>query len=128
MTQRTTATKIFGCYIATTGLTADEAIFEGIEAESIFVTLPCQMPYLKVQEEVHVNLVIEKSTHKLIGGQLMSEKDITQSINTLSLAIDKETTLEELVTMDFYFNPAINQPLGFISQAAYEFLIKKYGV
>lgn len=29
MTQRTTATKIFGCYIATTGLTADEAIFEG---------------------------------------------------------------------------------------------------
>lgn len=58
----------------------------------------------------------------------MSEKDITQSINTLSLAIDKETTLEELVTMDFYFNPAINQPLGFISQAAYEFLIKKYGV
>ncbi|MGG5343125.1 FAD-dependent oxidoreductase [Enterococcus sp. AZ192] len=128
MTQRTTATKIFGCYIASTGLTEDEAVFEGIEAESIFVTLPCQMPYLEIQEEVHVKLVIEKSTHKLIGGQLMSEKDITQSINTLSLAIDKETTLEELVTMDFYFNPAINQPLGFIGQAAYEFLIKKYGV
>jgi NADPH-dependent 2,4-dienoyl-CoA reductase/sulfur reductase-like enzyme len=128
MTQRTTATKIFGCYVATTGLTEMEANFEGIESESNFVTLPCQLPYLELQEDVHIKLVIEKSSHKLIGAQLMSEKDITQSINTLSLAIDKGTTLEELLTMDFYFNPAINQPMGFISQAAYEFLIKKYSV
>lgn len=126
MTQKTTATKIFGCYIATTGLTEVEAIFEGIDVESIFLTLPCQLSYLELQEEVSIKLVFEKGSHKLIGGQLMSEKDITQSINTLSLAIDKETTLEELVTMDFYFNPAINQPMGIISRAAYEFLIRKY--
>lgn len=126
MTQKTTATKIFGCFIATTGLTEVEAVFEGIDVESIFLTLPCQLPYLELQEEVSIKLVFEKGSHKLIGGQLMSEKDITQSINTLSLAIDKETTLEELVTMDFYFNPAINQPMGIISRAAYEFLIRKY--
>lgn len=126
MTQKTTATKIFGCYIATTGLTEVEAVFEGIDVESIFLTLPCQLPYLELQEEVSIKLVFEKGSHKLIGGQLMSEKDITQSINTLSLAIDKETTLEELVTMDFYFNPAINHPMGIISRAAYEFLIRKY--
>ncbi|MBM7689420.1 hypothetical protein BCR24_10460 [Enterococcus ureilyticus] len=128
MTQKTTATKIFNNYIATTGLTEVEAKFEGIEVESIFLTLPSQLPYLKLQEEVHIKLVFEKGTHNLIGGQLMSEKDITQSINTLSLAIDKETTLEELVTMDFYFNPGINQPMGIISRAAYEFLIEKYRV
>lgn len=126
MTQKTTATKIFNSYVATTGLTAVEAKFEGLEVESIFLTLPCQLPYLELQEEVHIKMVFEKGTHKLIGGQLMSEKDITQSINTLSLAIDKETTLEELVTMDFYFNPGINQPMGIISRAAYEFLIEKY--
>ncbi|ALS02915.1 hypothetical protein ATZ33_16465 [Enterococcus silesiacus] len=126
MTQKTTATKIFNNYVASTGLTAVEAKFEGLEVESIFLTLPCQLPYLELQEEVHIKMVFEKGTHKLIGGQLMSEKDITQSINTLSLAIDKETTLEELVTMDFYFNPGINQPMGIISRAAYEFLIGKY--
>ncbi|MFD2387065.1 hypothetical protein [Enterococcus rivorum] len=62
-----------------------------------------------------------------MGGQIMSEKDITQSINTLSLAIAKEVTLEELVTLDFFFNPGINQPMGIISRAAYEFLMKKHG-
>ncbi|WP_086314182.1 hypothetical protein A5821_001775 [Enterococcus sp. 7F3_DIV0205] len=128
MTQKTTATKIFNSYVASTGLTEIEAKFEGIEVESIFLTLPCQLPYLALQEEVHIKMVFEKGSHKLIGGQLMSEKDITQSINTLSLAIDKETTLEELVTMDFYFNPGINQPMGIISRAAYEFLIEKYKV
>ncbi|OJG67069.1 hypothetical protein RV09_GL002978 [Enterococcus moraviensis] len=128
MTQKTTATKIFNSYIASTGLTEDEAKFEGLEVESMFLTLPCQLPFLELQEEVHIKMVIERGSHKLIGGQLMSEKDITQSINTLSLAIDKETTLEELVTMDFYFNPAINQPMGIISRAAYEFLINKYKV
>ncbi|OJG27350.1 hypothetical protein RU98_GL002802 [Enterococcus caccae] len=126
MTQKTTATKIFNSYVASTGLTEEEARFEGIDVESTFLTLPCQLPYLELQEEVHIKLVFEKGSHKLIGGQLMSEKDITQSINTLSLAIGKETTLEELVTMDFYFNPGINQPMGIIGQAAYEFLIQKY--
>ncbi|MGX7245893.1 FAD-dependent oxidoreductase [Enterococcus quebecensis] len=128
MTQKTTATKIFNNYVASTGLTEIEAKFEGIEVESIFLTLPCQLPYLELQEEVHIKMVFEKGTQKLIGGQLMSEKDITQSINTLSLAIDKGTSLEELVTMDFYFNPAINQPMDIISRAAYEFLIEKYRV
>lgn len=125
-TQKTTATKIFNSYVASTGLTEEEAKFEGIEVESTFLTLPCQLPYLELQEEVHIKMVFEKGTHKLIGGQLMSERDITQSINTLSLAIEKETTLEELVTLDFYFNPGINQPMGIIGRAAYEFLIEKY--
>lgn len=124
-TQKTTATKIFGCYVSSTGLTEVEAKFEGMDVESIFLTLPCQLPYLQIKEDVHIKMVFEKGTHKLIGGQLMSEKDITQSINTLSLAINKETTLEELVSMDFYFNPGINHPMGVISRAAYEFLIEK---
>ncbi|MGM0219622.1 FAD-dependent oxidoreductase [Enterococcus sp. AZ126] len=124
-TQKTTATKIFGCYVSSTGLTEVEAKFEGMDVESVFLTLPCQLPYLQIKEDVHIKMVFEKGTHKLIGGQLMSEKDITQSINTLSLAINKETTLEELVSMDFYFNPGINHPMGVISRAAYEFLIEK---
>ncbi|MEI5994622.1 FAD-dependent oxidoreductase [Candidatus Enterococcus mansonii] len=128
MTQKTTATKIFGYYVASTGLTEVEAKFEGIDVEGIFLKLPCQLPYLELQEEVYIKMVFEKGSHKLVGGQLMSERDITQSINTLSLAIDKGTTLEELVTMDFYFNPSINQPMGIISRTAYEFLIEKYKV
>lgn len=125
-TQKTTATYIFNSYIASTGLTEIEAKFEGIDTESIFLTLPYQFPYLKKQDNVHIKLVLAKGTHKLIGAQLMSEKDITQSVDTLSLAIEKEATLDELVTMDFYFNPMINQPMGLISRAAYEFLIHKY--
>lgn len=125
-TQKTTATHVFGYYIVSTGLTETEANFEGIEVESIFLKLPYQLPYLELQEEVYIKLVFSKVDNCLIGGQIMSTKDITQIINTLSLAIEKEVTLNELVTMDFYFNPTMNRPMGVISQAAYEFMIKKY--
>lgn len=126
-TQKTTASKIFGMYVASSGLTEVEAKFEGIDVESIFISIPYQLPFIKKQEEVHIKLVFAKGSQKIIGGQIMSEKDITQSINTLSLAIAKEVTLEELVTLDFFFNPGINQPMGIISRAAYEFLMKKHG-
>ncbi|WP_321388578.1 FAD-dependent oxidoreductase [uncultured Enterococcus sp.] len=125
-TQKTTATHVFGYYIVSTGLTETEANFEGIEVESIFLKLPYQLPYLELQEEVYIKLVFSKAGNCLIGGQIMSTKDITQIVNTLSLAIEKEVTLNELVTTDFYFNPTLNRPMGIISQAAYEFMIKKY--
>ncbi|WP_086350027.1 FAD-dependent oxidoreductase [Candidatus Enterococcus clewellii] len=125
-TQKTTATHVFGYYVVSTGLTETEANFEGIEVDSIFLKLPYQLPYLEIQEEVYIKLVFSKTDNCLIGGQIMSTKDITQIINTLSLAIEKEVTMDELVTMDFYFNPALNRPMGIISQAAYEFMIKKY--
>lgn len=127
-TQKTTASKIFDLYVASSGLTEVEARFEGIEVESIFISIPYQLPFIKEQEEVHIKLVFAKGSQKVIGGQIMSEKDITESINTLSLAIAKEVTLEELVTMDFFFNPGINQPMGIISRAAYEFLMKQHSI
>ncbi|MGL4695904.1 FAD-dependent oxidoreductase [Enterococcus larvae] len=125
-TQKTTATHVFGHYIVSTGLTEAEAVFEGIDVESIFLKIPYQLPYLKLQEDVYIKLVFSKGENYLIGGQIMSTKDVTQIINTLSLAIEKEVTLNELVTMDFYFNPTLNKPMGIISQAAYEFMIRKY--
>lgn len=125
-TQKTTATHVFDYYIVSTGLTETEANFEGIDVESIFLKLPYQLPYLKQQEDVYIKLVFSKADNYLIGGQIMSTKDVTQIINTLSLAIEKEVTMNELVTMDFYFNPTLNRPMGIISQAAYEFMIRKY--
>ncbi|MGC6767364.1 FAD-dependent oxidoreductase [Enterococcus sp. LJL128] len=125
-TQKTTATKVFDYYIASTGLTEAEANFEGLDIDSIFLKLPYQLPYLKEQEDIYVKLVFSQHRNTLIGGQMMSTKDITQIINTLSLAIEKEVTMEELVTMDFYFNPTLNHPMGILSRAAYEHMIKRY--
>ncbi|MCB5954484.1 FAD-dependent oxidoreductase [Enterococcus sp. CWB-B31] len=125
-TKKTTATHVFGYYIASSGLTETEAMFEGIDVESIFLKLPYQLPYLKEQDSIYIKMVFSKETNCLIGGQLMSKKDVTQIINIISLAIDKEVDWEELVTMDFYFNPILNQPMGVISQAAYEFMLRKY--
>lgn len=125
-TQKTSATKIFDYYVASTGLTEVEAKFEGIEVESIFLNLPFEMSFVKEHQSVYIKLVFAKGSHQLVGGQLMSTKDITQTINTLSLAVANKLTLEDLVTADFYFNPSINRPMGIIGQTAYEFMLEKY--
>lgn len=124
-TQKTTASHVFGFYVASTGLTETEARFEGIETDSIFLKLPHKLSYMKGQSKVYVKLVVEKESNQLIGGQLLSERDITQSINVVSLAISQKLSIEELITTDFYFNPMINQPMGIIGRAAYEFVIRQ---
>ena len=40
-------------------------------------------------EKVLMELVYKKGTQRIVGGQLMSKYDITQSANTLSLAVQK---------------------------------------
>lgn len=125
-TQKTTVSKIFGVYIASTGLTKEEAILEGMDVKSFFIQFPYQLPYIELQEEISVVFVFKKESRVLLGAQLMSEKDISQTIDTLSLAINKKVTIDELVTMDFHFNASMNHPLGIISRAAYECLVGEY--
>lgn len=126
VTQKTTVSNIFGVYVASTGLTKEEAIFEGMDVKSFFIQFPYQLPYIELQEEISVMFVFKQESRVLLGAQLMSEKDISQTIDTLSLAINKKVTIDELVTMDFHFNASMNHPLGIISRAAYECLIYEY--
>ena len=70
-----------------------------------------------------MQLVYEVGTTRIVGGQIMSKYDVTQSANTLSLAIQNKMTIEDLAYVDFFFQPHFDRPwnyLNILAQAAVE--------
>ena len=61
-------------------------------------------------EEAKVKLVFDKDSRKILGGQIISNIDLTQYMNTLSVVIQNEMTIEELAMTDFFFQPHLIKP------------------
>ena len=65
-----------------------------------------------------VKLVFDKDTRRVIGGQIISDIDLTQFMNTLSVVIQNEMTIEELAMTDFFFQPHFNKPWRILNAVA----------
>ena len=63
-------------------------------------------------------IVFDKDTRRVIGGQIISDIDLTQFMNTLSVVIQNEMTVEELAMTDFFFQPHFNKPWSILNAVA----------
>lgn len=120
-TQGTSGLYLFGWNIGSTGLTQTSAAMQGIEVGSTIFEDNHRPEFMPTTERVYMQLVYEKNSHRIVGGQLMSKYDITQSANTLSVVIQNNMTVEDLATMDFFFQPHFDRPwnyLNLLAQAA----------
>lgn len=122
-TQSTSGLHLFGYNIGSTGVTVGSAGFFGLEVRSVLVKDNYRPEFMPTTEEVLMQLVYEVDTNRIVGGQVMSKYDITQSANTLSLAIQNKMTIEDLAYVDFFFQPHFDRPwnyLNILAQAAVE--------
>jgi NADPH-dependent 2,4-dienoyl-CoA reductase/sulfur reductase-like enzyme len=117
-TQGTSGLRLYDLNIASTGLTEDAAPFFGLEVTSTTVQDAYRPEFMPTAENVQLKLVYETATHRLVGAQIISKVDLTQAMNTLSVAIQNEMTLEELAFVDFFFQPHYNKPWNLLNQAA----------
>ena len=69
-----------------------------------------------------IKIVFDKETRRVIGGQIISEEDLTQFMNTLSVVIQNNMTVEELAMTDFFFQPHYNKPWSLLNAVALEAL------
>lgn len=124
-TQGTSGIKIHKFNIASTGLTETTAEMAGIEYDSIFVEDVNRPGFMPTNAKVYLKLVFEKKTRRLIGGQIMSEANMTMTMNVLSVCIQNNYTLEMLAMQDFFFQPHFNAPWNNLNVAALAALNKK---
>ncbi|HCN57673.1 MAG TPA: NADH oxidase [Exiguobacterium sp.] len=117
-TQGTSGLRLYDLNIASTGLTEDAAPFFGLEVASTTVQDAYRPEFMPTAENVQLKLVYETMTHRLVGAQIISKVDLTQAMNTLSVAIQNDMTLEELAFVDFFFQPHYNKPWNLLNQAA----------
>lgn len=120
-TQGTSGIKIYDLSIASTGLTEEMAnTTTKFNVGSIMVKDNYRPEFMPTFEEAILKLVFDKDNHKILGGQIISKIDLTQFMNTLSVVIQNEMTLEELAVTDFFFQPHFNKPWSLLNIAALE--------
>lgn len=76
---------------------------------------------------VHMKIIFDKDSHRILGGQVMSTEDVTQAINTLSVAISAGFTLEQLAVQDFFFQPDYDRPWHYLNVLAQQALGQSFG-
>ena len=118
-TQGTTGIKIYDKCIASTGLTEDVAkATTNYNVGSVTINENYRPEFMPTFEEAKIKLVFDKDSRKILGGQIISNIDLTQYMNTLSVVIQNEMTVEELAMTDFFFQPHFNKPWSLLNTVA----------
>lgn len=125
--QRTIVTELFGSYFASAGVNEEEAPYYGLKVASLTKTYTQQ--HLLAENgtfELTLKLVFDAKSKQILGGQLMTnQREQVEMVNTLSSLITMQANLNQLSTMDFYFNPKFSLPLHFLNDLAMEALIRQ---
>ena len=116
-TQGTSGIKIYENNMAATGMTEALARSLDLEIETVIVTDNYRPEFMPTYEKVTLKVIFDKYTRIVLGAQLTSKVDLTQSINTLSVCIQNHMTIDDLAFVDFFFQPHYNKPWNFINLA-----------
>ena len=117
-TQGTSGLKIYNHYIGSTGLTEDTAKMNNIEARAVEINETYRPDFMPENNLIHLKLVYEVGTNRVLGAQVISDIDLTQVANTVSIAIANKMTIEELALSDFFFQPHFNKPVNYLNEVA----------
>ncbi|MBF4806841.1 MAG: FAD-dependent oxidoreductase, partial [Pseudoleptotrichia goodfellowii] len=84
-TQGTSGIKIYENNMSSTGLTYETAKSEGLDVDFVYAVDNYRPEFMPTYEKVTFKVVYEKSSRRIVGAQLTSKADLTQSINTISV-------------------------------------------
>ena len=120
-TQGTSGIKIYEKCIASTGLTEEMARkTTDYNVEAVSIVDNYRPEFMPTYDEATVKIVYDRDSRRIIGGQILSNLDLTQFMNTLSVVIQNNMTVEELAMTDFFFQPHFNKPWSLLNLVALE--------
>jgi len=102
-------TRLFDFEIGATGLTEFMAGRAGIKTVVGSITSKTKADYYPGALPIKVKIVVEKETEMVVGGQIVGGEEVTQRVNALSFAIQKQMTVKELVKADTCYAPPLNE-------------------
>lgn len=116
-TQGTSGIKIYDLNIASTGMTETAALAAGMNVKKVTINDNYRPEFMPTHEPVTLKVVYDAVDGRIVGAQVMSKVDLTQSINTMSVCIQNGMTMDELSFVDFFFQPHYNKPWNLLNQA-----------
>jgi len=100
-------TRLFDMDVGATGLTENAAQRARIETVTGTISAKTKADYYPGALPIKVKLVAEKESERVIGAQIIGGEEVTQRINAISLAIQKQMTVKELAKADTAYAPPL---------------------
>jgi len=100
-------TKLFDTDVGVTGLTETAAQRTKIETVTGTISSKTRADYYPGALPIKVKLVVEKESQCIIGAQMIGGEEVTQRINAISFAIQKQMTVRELAKADTAYAPPL---------------------
>ena len=99
--------RLFDTDVGVTGLTEFFAQKNGIETVTGTIASKTKADYYPGALPIKVKLVVEKESQRIIGAQIIGGEEVTQRINAISFAIQKQMTVRELAKADTAYAPPL---------------------
>ncbi|KRK63793.1 nadh oxidase [Companilactobacillus tucceti DSM 20183] len=116
-TQSTTGMLVFNETVATTGLTIKDAKKANLNVSSVIYEGSYRPDFMPDAHKVTVILNYDRNSRKILGAQLMSRHDVSQSANTISALIQNGGTIDQLALLDMLFSPNFNNTFDYLNLA-----------
>ncbi|OQY31060.1 MAG: CoA-disulfide reductase [Chloroflexota bacterium] len=104
----TAITKVFDLFPSMTGLSEKDAQAAGYKVKSTVIKAKSCAHYYPGCKSMHVKLVVEEGSGRLLGGQIVGGQGAGTRINALATALHQEMTVQELTKLDLAYVPPIS--------------------
>jgi NADPH-dependent 2,4-dienoyl-CoA reductase/sulfur reductase-like enzyme len=101
----TAVVKVFGLEAASSGLSEARARAEGLAVESVSATANSRAHYMPGRQQIHVRLVYEAGSRRLLGGQLVGGEGVAKRVDVIAAALQAGWTVDELGDLDMSYAP-----------------------
>ncbi len=120
--------KLFDYNAGRTGLSAAQARKAGYETLTALVPAPEHASYYPGAREIVVKLVAEKSSGKILGGQVVGTGEAAKRIDVLAAALSSGATIDSLADLDLAYAPPFNSAMDPLHNAANVIRNKRAGL
>lgn len=125
-TQATSAMKLFGECVATTGLTLENAQRHHVPAEQVVYQGTWRPTYMPSTDPLTIVLVYNPENRRVLGAQLCSKHDVSQSANAVSVLIQNNNTIDDMAFIDMLFQPNFDFPFNYLNMVAQQAVDKEW--
>ncbi|MCD6499752.1 MAG: FAD-dependent oxidoreductase [Deltaproteobacteria bacterium] len=101
----TFVTKVFGLEVARTGLTMADAQRVGLDAGIMAIKASSRAHYYPGSAPLHVAVLYEKGTGRLLGAQMVGSDGVAKRIDTFVTALSAGMDLEAVSRLDLAYAP-----------------------
>jgi len=106
----TAVVKVFDYTISQTGLTEQQARQDSKlgEIDTVMIKAGSKAHYYPGSQAVTVKLVVQRSSKRLLGAQMIGKSDIAKRLDVLATAITAKMTVEDIAMLDLTYAPPVS--------------------